>query len=155
LHDCMKAINEVDNLKLRILDGQVLQYDIIHASTTLMRKDNTFALSYVIYNSDIQVFISNLEKEKDRVITTGDFYPTVNNLDCIHCSALPWFNFVGHKEASSGKPDSVPKLAFGKKYKEEGKLKMNVAIHVNHALADGSDVGLFAEAFQNHLNNKL
>ena len=153
LHDCMRAINEIENLKLRISQGKVVQFDVIHASTTIMRNDNTYALSYVLFDSDIQVFISNLEMEKKRVITTGDFYPLVNSLDCIHCSALPWFNFVGHKEASSGFPDSVPKLAFGKTYKENDKLKMNVAIHVNHALADGADIGLFAKAFQDHLNS--
>lgn len=153
LHDCMRAINVVDNLKLRLLEGEVVQYDVINASATLMGYDNTFGLSYILFDSDLNVFISNLEKEKQRVINSGDFYPPENNLDCIHCSALPWFNFVGHKEAISGNPDSVPKLAFGKTYREDSVLKMNVAIHVNHALADGADVGLFANAFQNYLNN--
>ncbi len=153
LHDCMKAINQVDHLKLRILNDQVVKFDVIHASATLMREDNTFALSYIHFDNSIDQFTINLNAEKARVLASDAFYPTKNNIDCIHCSAMPWFNFVGHKEACSGKPDSVPKLAFGKTYKEQSKLVMNVAIHVNHALVDGSDLGLFTEAFQDYLNN--
>lgn len=75
-----------------------------------------------------------------------------DGLGCIHCSALPWFSFTGHKEPVSGQLDSVPKLAFGKTEKTNRALKMNVSIHVNHALVDGYDIGLFVEIFQYYLN---
>ena len=153
LHDCMKAINAIENLKLRVLNNEVVYYDVIHASATLMRADHTFAWSYIPFSESLDSFVQNLNEEKERVRNSNDFYPPEDNLDCIHCSAMPWFNFIGHKEAASGQFDSVPKLAFGKTYSSEGQLMMNLAIHVNHALADGYDVGLFAEAFQYNLNN--
>ena len=155
LHDCIKAINSVENLKYRILDGEVVVYDVIHASATLSRADNTFALSYIKYADELKEFIINLDNEKKRVRETGDFYPPENNLDCIHCSALPWVNFSSNKEAKSGVPDSVPKLAFGKVMSNpDGRLTMNVSIAANHALVDGYHVGLFSEAFQKNLNLK-
>jgi chloramphenicol O-acetyltransferase type A len=153
LHDCMKAINAIDNLKLRIEKDEVVLYEVINASATLMRADNTFALSYIKYDENLDVFINNLESEKQRVLRTNDFYPPIDSLDCIHCSAMPWLNFQGHKEAVSGNRESVPKLAFGKTYKSDGELMMNLAINVNHALVDGYHVGLFVEEFQKNLNN--
>nr|WP_321235238.1 CatA-like O-acetyltransferase [uncultured Psychroserpens sp.] len=152
LHDCMKAINDIDALKMRILNDNVVKFDVIHASATLMRADMTFALSYIHYSPDIYEFINNIEKEKTRVLNTNDFYPPENKLDCIHCSAIPWINFSGHKEAVSGVLDSVPKLAFSKMNKTNDTLEMNVAIYANHALVDGYHVGIFSEKFQHYLN---
>jgi chloramphenicol O-acetyltransferase type A len=48
LHDCMKAINAVENLRYRIENDKVVEYDIIQASTTLMRADNTLVDGYHI-----------------------------------------------------------------------------------------------------------
>lgn len=152
LHDCMKAINDVDALKLRIEDGKVVKYSVIHASPTIMRTDKTFGFSFVKFNEDLNIFLKNLEAEKERIMGCNNLYPPTNSLDCIHCSALPWFSFTGHKEPVSGLVDSVPKLAFSKIEIEKNSILMNVSISVNHALVDGHDVGLFVEKFQYYLN---
>jgi len=152
LHDCMKAINDIDALKLRIIDEKVVKYNVIHASPTLMRNDKTFGFSFITYNTDLVVFLKNLESEKERIMNTNTLYPPINGLDCIHCSAMPWVPFMGHKEPVSGLQDSVPKLAFSKIETNNNIQKMNVSISVNHALVDGYDIGLFVEKFQYNLN---
>nr|WP_321243277.1 CatA-like O-acetyltransferase [uncultured Psychroserpens sp.] len=153
LHDCMKAINEIDELKLRIQDDTVVKFETINASATLMRSDQTFGFSYIEFDNELDLFLSHLISEKNRIETTGALFPLRNDLECIHCSAMPWVNFSGHKEPLSGALDSVPKLAFSKIIKEnDGKMMMNVSINVNHALVDGYHVGLFAEKFQHYLN---
>lgn len=153
LHDCMKAINEVDELKVRIKDDQVIKYESINASATLMRSDQTFGFSYIEFDNDLDQFLSHLISEKKRIQVTGALFPLRNDLECIHCSAMPWVNFSGHKEPVSGVLDSIPKLAFSKTVKENnGKMMMNVSINVNHALVDGYHIGIFAEKFQHYLN---
>ncbi|MFT5243200.1 MAG: chloramphenicol O-acetyltransferase type A [Glaciecola sp.] len=153
LHDCMKAINEVDELKLRIIDNQVVKFDTINASATLMRSDQTFGFSYIEFDNELDQFFSRLISEKTRIETTGALFPLRNDLQCIYCSAMPWVNFSSHKEPVSGALDSIPKLAFSKTVKEnDGKMMMNVSINVNHALVDGYHIGLFAEKFQHYLN---
>ncbi|WP_353779965.1 CatA-like O-acetyltransferase [Winogradskyella sp. 3972H.M.0a.05] len=153
LHDCIKAINAVENLRYRIIDDKVVLYDTIHASATIMREDKTFGFSFINYDEDLLVFLNNLKLEKERILSTTDLYPPVNSLDCIHCSAIPWIAFTGHKEPRSGQVESVPELAFSKVELVDGKRMMNVAISVNHALVDGYHVGLFFEKFQNNLNS--
>lgn len=152
LHDCMKAINAVDNLKYRIIDDKVVEFDVIHASATIMRDDKTFGFSFINYSKDLNQFLKHIETEKQRIQNSTNLYPPVNSQDCIHCSAMPWFTFTGHKEPQSGLLDSVPKLAYSKTYQQDGKLMMNVAINVNHALADGYHVSLFSKKFQEYLN---
>ncbi|MEH6537425.1 MAG: CatA-like O-acetyltransferase [Psychroserpens sp.] len=153
LHDCMKAINAIDELKIRIVENEVIRYDIIHASATLMRSDKTFGFSYIEFNEDLKQFLANIDAEKSRIETTGALFPLRNDLECIHCSAMPWLDFSGHKEPVSGNLESVPKLAFSKMVqKEDKRIIMNVAINVNHALVDGYHIGLFSEKFQHYLN---
>ncbi|TXE16379.1 chloramphenicol acetyltransferase [Psychroserpens burtonensis] len=153
MHDCMKAINDVDELKLRIKDNQVVKYETINVSATLMRSDLTFGFSYIEFDKELDKFLEHIISEKNRIETTGALFPLRNDLECIHCSAMPWVNFSGHKEPISGHEDSIPKLAFSKAVKDfEGRLMMNVSINVNHALVDGYHVGLFAEKFQHYLN---
>ena len=153
LHDCMLAVNEVDELKFRIVDERVVKYDVINASATLLRSDDTFCFSYIEFKDDLNQFLDHLTSEKNRIEDTGSLFPLRNDLQCIHCSALPWVNFSGHKEPVSGQAESIPKLAFSKATTNaRGQMIMNVSIQVNHALVDGYHVGLFVEKFQHYLN---
>lgn len=152
LHDCMRAINAVENFRLRIVDGTIIDYEVIHASATIMRDDHTYGFSFIDYDEDLNTFIKNIEAEKYRVRNTMDLYPPKNGLDCIHCSAMPWLNFTASKEPVSGDNDSIPKIAFSQMNRIDNELIMNVSINVNHALVDGYHVSLFSEKFQDHLN---
>jgi chloramphenicol O-acetyltransferase type A len=148
----MKSINAVENFKYRIIDNEVFEFDIINASATLPRPDTTFGFSFINFSENFNEFNTNIQSEKKRINESDALYPPVNGLDCIHCSALPWFSFSSQKEPFSGVKDSVPKLAFSKPYKQNDSLIMNVGISVNHALIDGYHVGQFAELFQKNLN---
>ena len=152
LHECMKAINAVENFKYRIIENEIFEYDVINASATLLRADKTFGFSFINFLENFEEFNTNIENEKQRINESTELYPPVNGLDCIHCSALPWFSFTSQKEPFSGIKDSVPKFAFSKTYQKDEHLLMNVGISVNHALVDGYHVGLFAEKFQENLN---
>ncbi|WP_179018972.1 CatA-like O-acetyltransferase [Winogradskyella forsetii] len=153
LHATMKAINEVENLKYRINDAnEVVVFDTIHASPTILRPNKTFGFTFVNYDADIFKFQTNFLNEKERVFNSNELFPPLNTMDCVHCSTLPWINFTGHKEPFKGDKDSIPKLAFSKMEKIGSKREMQIAISVNHALVDGYHVGLFNEKLQFHLN---
>lgn len=153
LHACMRAINSIENFKYRIEDGKVVVYDTIHASPTIMRPDQTFGFSFIKYTDDVVAFSKNFKSEKERVLNSTSLFPPVNTQDCIYCSAMPWTNFLGHKEPVSGTKESVPKLAFSKAIEVAGRLEMTLAISVNHAVMDGYHVGLFVHKFQEFLNS--
>ena len=153
LHACLKALNSVENFRYRIHDDKIAIYDVIHASATVAREDNTFGFSFINFEEDFHLFNENFKKEKERILNSTDLFPPINSDDCMYCSALPWFTFTSHKEPVSGvKNDSIPKLAFGKTFIEKDQLKMPVAITVNHALVDGYHIGLFFEEFQSQLD---
>ena len=154
LHATMLAINDVENLKYRINEAnEVVVFDTIHASPTILRPNKTFGFSFVKHDKDILKFQNNFLKEKERIFGSNDLFPPVNSIDCVHCSSLPWVNFTGHKEPFKGDKESIPKLAFSKMESVGSKKEMQVAISVNHALVDGYHIGLFNEKLQFHLNS--
>lgn len=153
LHACLNALNKIENFKYRIREDKVAICDVIHASATIARKDNTFGFSFIDYSDNFEVFHQNFLNEKERILNSTELFPPVNSDNCIYCSSLPWFSFTSQKEPVSGvENESVPKLAFGKIFEENNKIKMPVAISVNHALVDGYHVGLFFKEFQIQLD---
>lgn len=152
LHACMKAINQTENFKYRIIDNEVFELEVIHTSATMLREDKTFGFSYILFTNDFEQFNINIKNEKERIENSSELYPAVYDLNCIHCSALPWFSFSSQKEPFSGLKESIPKFGFSKTYNEGSKLIMNVSISVNHALVDGYHVAQFADKFQQYLN---
>ena len=155
LHKCMVAINEVENLKLRIEGNDIFKYDTINASATISRKDGTFGFSFIQFSTDYSEFHNNFLSEQKRIINSTNLFPPIYSLGCVHCSAIPWINFTSHKEPVSGKENNgIPQLSFGKIVEEGSRIKMPVSINVNHALVDGEHIGEFFDKFQNYLNQK-
>jgi chloramphenicol O-acetyltransferase type A len=154
LHACMMAINQTENFKYRIINDEIFELDVIHASATILRQDHTFGFSYINFSENFEEFNLNIIREKQRVHESSELYPPKYGLDCIHCSALPWFSFSSQKEPFSGLQDYIPKIAFSKSYQHGDRLLMNVSISVNHALVDGYHVSLFSQKFQDFLNVK-
>ena len=154
LHALMKSVNQTENFKYRIIDDEVFELELIHTSATMLREDKTFGFSYILFSDDFEEFNSSMVNEKERIKNSSELYPPVYDLNCIHCSALPWFRFSSQKEPFSGLKESIPKFGFSKTYKEGDKLIMNVSISANHALVDGYHVAQFVDKFQEYLNCK-
>lgn len=155
LYQALKAANTIENFRYRIVDKKVYLFDVINASPTVNRADNTFGFSYLDFNEDEALFYAHAKQVTEEVKQQKGLIPAVSGENVIHFSALPWINFTSVSHARSFTfPDSSPKISFGKMMEENGKRIMPVSVHVHHALADGYHVGLFYEKFQELMNGK-
>lgn len=153
LYQTLKAANEVEAFRYRIADGKVFRYDQVHASPTINRPDGTFGFAYINYDPDEERFYAAAQKTADEVRYGSGLVPAMSGENVLHCSALPWLDFTSISHARCFHfPDSSPKISYGKMTEAAGRKTMPVSIHVHHALADGRDVGLFADAFQELMN---
>lgn len=152
LYRALKAANDIENFRYRIIDKQVYLFDVINASPTVHRPDGTFGFSYIDYNEDEEEFYANAKQVIEKVKYSTGLVPAVSGENVIHFSAVPWVNFTAVSHARSFTfPDSSPKISFGKMTEENGKRSMPVSVHVHHGLADGYHVGLFVNKFQEML----
>jgi len=153
LYRALKTMNEMEQFRLRIEDGEPYLYDQVHISSTVLRPDETFGFSYIDYNDDENLFLEDAKKEIEKVQNSSGLYLEGARINEVHCSALPWVNFTSLSHARSfDYPDSCPKISFGKLMDKDGKKTMSISLHVHHALVDGLHVGRFMERYQALLN---
>lgn len=154
LHKTIAAINQVENFRYRIEDNEVVLYDEIDASATIMREDKTFGFSFMKFHSDIQDFAKIAQTEIERIQTTQGLFTREFPENIIHFSAVPWINFTGltHSRKFTLK-DSCPKVSYGKLMTDNGKKTMAMTVLAHHGLVDGYHMGLFVDALQNLLNS--
>lgn len=155
LYLSLKAVNETEEFRYRIIDDKVVCYDTVGAATTIFREDETYGCGYFPYNKDIEAFMQQAKIETERVkaefgLRTPDPGPEV-----IHYSTVPWVDFyaVNHARKFSASR-SIPKITFGKITRDGDKMWLPVDIHANHALMDGFHVGKFVDRYQELLNQK-
>lgn len=154
LHKTLVAINKIDNFRLRIEGENVVLYDEINASATIMREDKTFGFSFMKYQEDIHEFNIMAQTEIQRIQNTPGILTRAYPDNIIHFSAVPWINFTGLTHSRNYSiSDSCPKISFGKLMEENGKKTMALSVTAHHGLLDGYHIGLFLEELQNLLNS--
>ena len=154
----LKCINATTAFKLRIENGEVVEYDKINISPTIGREDGTFGFGFFEYDTDLSLFIENAEKEIHRVKNSAglSFSKDTARADVIRYSALPWFAFSEMKHAGSIQTgDSIPKISTGKLIQEKKKLLLPISISVHHGLVDGRNIAEFIQNLKDGQNNTL
>lgn len=154
LHATLKTMNALPAFKLRIDQGKVYEHERIDASSTVMKDNETFGFSHVIYNEDLAVFNQTIQEEIERVKQTDTLLTKEDyGENIIHFSAVPFINFTSLTHARGfSYPDSCPKVSIGKMVEKDGKRIFNVALFAHHGLVDGLDMGKFFNRFQEILN---
>nr|WP_291578924.1 CatA-like O-acetyltransferase [Clostridium sp. UBA6640] len=67
---------------------------------------------------------------------------------------MPWISFTHiSNEIIMNKEDSIPKISWGKYFKDGDKVLLPYSIQVNHMLLDGVHVGKFIERLQDFINS--
>jgi chloramphenicol O-acetyltransferase type A len=155
LHKTLAAVNSLPNFKYRIEGEEVFEYQRIDASTTVLRDDQTFGFSDIIFKEDLNEFNKGAKAEIERVKNTTGLFTTTQSAHEIHFSALPWLDFTSVSQATNFKSTtSCPKVSVGKLVTEGDKKLMAFSVHVHHALVDGYHLGLFFEKLQTLLNGE-
>ncbi|MEJ6002205.1 CatA-like O-acetyltransferase [Paucibacter soli] len=154
-HVLLATANEFDCLRQRIVDGQVIEFEQVDASTTVLRSDESLAFADLAYHADFSRFVR--EGQASLAAARGSDPAAIvatakaARQDLIHTTVIPWLSFTSFSHPRQlGSGDAIPKFALGR-YEPEpgsGRLWMPVHLEVHHALMDGLHVGRFFEALQ-------
>lgn len=149
----LSAANSVDEFHYRIREDRVLIHDVIHGGSTLLLPNDAFAFVYFDFETSFKEFSVKTSRAIDDVRKgTGAFEPRDENDALIHFTTLPWISFTSFSHARNwGRDDSVPKIAFGKFYKQADKTLMPMSVEVHHALMDGVHMGRFINKLESYL----
>lgn len=149
------ALNLIPEFRLRLLDGQVVEYDQVHATQTILNDEETFSFCYFENKSDLRAFDASGKLARDHYKKLKTFDVESDRLDMIYYSVIPWISFTSFKHASRlDNTKTVPRIVFGKTFKESDSLKMPVSVEGHHSMMDGLHVGKFFMAFQDAMDSQ-
>ncbi|WP_224483194.1 chloramphenicol acetyltransferase [Robertkochia aurantiaca] len=154
IYAALKAANEIEEFRYRMAEDEIRVYDQISISPTIARDDETFGFSYMEYYQDRRRFMKEAAKEVTRVRESDDLFPSAERPDTIHCTSLPWLKFTSLSHARNYRiQDSIPKIAFGKVFRENDDWSIPVSVHGHHALMDGIHVSKLAQKLEENLTS--
>jgi chloramphenicol O-acetyltransferase type A len=148
----LKAANEVEPFRYRLRGDRILVHDRIGAGTTILLADERFAFCYFEWDDDFSRFAA-ASSAAVASLRAGDgrLEPREDRDDLLHCTTLPWLSFTSFSHARrSGRQDSVPKLVFGRAFRDGDRLRMPISVEVHHALMDGLHVGRYFERLEGY-----
>ena len=146
LHAATEGIRATENFLLRLEDDEVVKYDAVDISTTVLKDNKTVSFVHLPHHNDIHTFCQQASEIVAEVKKSNRLFYGYNGPDLVHATTLPWFKFRGMEHAHSDDPnESIPKLAFGRLEFKEDRIILPISVRVHHALVDGYHIHLFLE----------
>lgn len=139
----IKAINSIEEYKLRFSNGQVVLFDQVNVGSTILNDDNSFSFCDFQFAEEFDAFVNAAVEVIANYNQHRMHESHLDPLAMVHCTTIPWVEISGFKHARKGdeKAQGIPKLVFGKRFEEGGKYKISFSIEQHHALVDGYHVG--------------
>lgn len=144
-----QAANAVPELRQRIVDGGIAQFDHCDTAHTVALPDHTFCncRTDCRYSFD-EFLVRGRQWQEEAKQRHGFVQPGDDETTLIFVSCVPWVAFTQVIQPTPIPADCNPRIVFGKFIKEGEKTLMPLAIQANHALVDGYHIGLFYQQFQ-------
>ncbi|AZR74387.1 chloramphenicol acetyltransferase [Anoxybacter fermentans] len=154
LYIAVRTANNIKEFRYRIRGEKIIEHEIIHPAFTVLREDEVFSFCRADYKEDFIEFCKEVAKKMDMVKKNLCLEDEPGKDNHLIITSIPWISFTSLSHPINLDPtDSIPRIAWGKYFKENGKLKIPLSVQVHHALMDGLHVGKYFSAFQNLLNH--
>lgn len=140
-----KAINDITEMRHRIIDGELYEFDIVNPGYTILLDDETFSFCDSRYYEKFDEYQLNADV-KIREAKEDPDHGIEEKHDMFFISSLPWFSFTSIVHPYTEKYSSLPLISIGKYFIQNNKLHLPVGIQVHHGLVDGIHVGKFYNA---------
>ena len=154
----MNAVNSVPNLKRRIIDGEVIEYDYLDGVSPIMNEEEEI---YREMRVDIPQKYDNILEWHDYVRKLSDdilngkkegFTLDMEKRDLTNIanfSCIPWIDFNSITNCEAPGNPIQPLITWGKVNRD---YEMTVSITVSHIFVNGRELAYFYENAQKEFN---
>ena len=154
----MKSVNSIPQLKRRIIDGKVIEYDYLEGVSPIMDEENEIykemrvksphefenILQWHDYVKKLSDDILNGKREGFCIEMEKRDLEKIANFSCI-----PWVDFDMLTNCTVDGMEIQPLITWGKVNKD---YEMSVSITVSHIFVNGRELGYFYENLQKELD---
>lgn len=142
------AANDVPQLRQRIANDEIVEFDFCPTSHTVAREDGTY--SYCELDARTPDFLA-YAAARQRQAKESCHIEDADPLPLIFVSTLPWFSYTSLIQPTPYPADSNPRLTWGRYFERDSRTLMPVTLLCNHALVDGLHLGLFYDRLTERL----
>lgn len=148
-----RAANAIPEFRYRIRAGEVVEHEIVHPSITILKRDELFSFCKLDYTEDFSEYAAGAAERIAYVKSHPTLEDEPGKDDLLFMTAIPWVSFTSVMHPMHLQPaDSVPRIAWGKRFEDGSTLKMPLAVQGHHALMDGIHMGKFYAEVQDYLH---
>lgn len=153
IYASMTVLNKIDNFKYRIKGDNVVLYDEVHPSFTDMNvNSDLFKIVVVNMEDSLGKYVRKaleVSKKQDCFIEEE----SKKRDDLVYITSIPWVCFTQLNHATSfNKGDAIPRISWGKYFKEGDKLLLPFSVQAHHALVDGVHIGKYINNLQKYFD---
>ena len=94
LYCVARAANSVPQLRQRIVDGEIWEFDVCPSSFIVAKDDETYAYCPVRTDLTLDEFLPYAEERKNAARTDGNIEEDEDALPCFFISTLPWMRYT-------------------------------------------------------------
>jgi chloramphenicol O-acetyltransferase type A len=157
IYAVMEVVNTLDDFRYRIRNSEVVLHDKVHPSFTYLDSKEKSGLFKVV-TVDMADNLPDFVKTAGETARSQKEYFPLETLtgrdDLIYITCLPWISFTHASHTITlNRDDSVPRISWGKYFTQGNSVLLPFSVQVNHAVADGYQVGVLVEKLQNYLDN--
>ncbi|MEN8241933.1 MAG: chloramphenicol acetyltransferase [Chloroflexota bacterium] len=148
-----RVANDILEFRLRIQDDRLVEYEVVHPSTAILVDEDKFSFCFFEYHEDFSQFSVGAAKQIEAVKASLllDDPPDVDKY--LFMSSIPWVSFTSMMHPLELNPaDSVPRIAWGKYFRQGDRLMMPLGVQAHHALMDGVHMGRYYQKVQTYLD---
>lgn len=149
-----RTANDYPEFRWRIRGERIVEHDTVHPSASILTGEDLFSFCTMKFAANFSQFYRDTES----TIAFTKQHPTLDDEpgrdDLLFMTSIPWVSFTGFVHPIHMHPvDSVPRISWGKYFKETDRIKMPLSVQVHHALMDGFHAGRYFQQAQNYLDN--
>lgn len=149
-----RTANELPEFRLRIHGEQVVEYEVVHPSHTVLTSGDLFSFCTIRYAPEFAEFSARASERIAHVQQHPTLQDEPGEDNLLFMTAIPWVSFTSFTHPINlNPPDSVPRFAWGKFFEQGDRMLMPLSVQVHHALMDGIHVARYYQKFQGYLNS--
>ena len=150
--------NELEPLRLRYVDGEVIEYDVINPTFTVKTIDGVFNNAEFAYTSDYQEFYKRcrevVEQNNKKTLNPEEY--NIPRYDRFYSSCLTTIELEGMTQPLNFNDKNslnIPRIFWDKYRLENGRYVMLVNFTVSHILMDGEDLAKALNLLKQYASN--
>ena len=152
LHLAALAANAVPELRRRIRDGGIVEYDRCATSHTELTPAGLYCYCTLRHEMDWDEYLPYAKAAREACLAAPSLDEDEDVESQLFVSTLPWLTYTQLIQPTGGSTDSHPRITWGRyEANADGRLIMPVTLQAHHGLVDGLHLTLFYEGLRDRI----